>query len=942
MASMMRFRVLGPLEVEKDGTVLELGSRKQKTVLALLVANAGSSVPVDHCLVAVWGDDASTGSVRSLHTYMSNLRSTIDPDRQGVIERLGGGYRLNIPESSWVDWVEFDAVDENDPDEAEAALELWRGRPFQDVEDDWARPLATAWEDKRIACVLTWADDRIEKEDAGVVLTRLEELVDEHPLHEPLTARLMLALYVTGRQADALAACKALRDKLANELGIDPSPEIQELEDRILTQDSTLLPRPGTPTNVPAALSKTIGRTRERELLSDFLDSSRLLTITGAGGVGKTTAARDLARSHLDDYPDGVWWFELAPITDPSVVLNEMIGAMRLPPPQNEDTLDYLCRGLSGSTSLLVFDNCEHLIDTVARVVTAVLGAGDGVKVVATSREPLSVSGELAWALPPLSAPDAEVSTADALLKTDAGALFAARARQASPDFAVADANAARIAAICRRLDGLPFAIELAAARLRSMGLSELEGRLDDRFQILTGGSRTEVPHHRTLQSTVEWSYDLLSPDAQTLYADVSVFRGGFDLDAAEAVTELDGIVDPVDSLVASSLLIAESQWDTVRYRILETVREHGKNLLETSGRRDSARQSHLEWVGALVREGARYLEGEESARWAGRFRRETANIRTALAYAAEHDPVTGAAICGGLSRYWFAYATDVDVTGLEDSVSFLDEGRRWSELMLEAELPPKIRARLLTGLGGLLLIRMGRFEEAAAKVREAQEIWQALEDERNLGWAVFYEALASWSQVPIDRTVALLDRSTELHTNVDDPFGKFTSSYMRGLARAAAGDVDSARADLIPFIAMAQQPVSPWVAGHANDTASFLATLEGERDDAALDGARTAVETFLSVPNYACLCHAIYTVGMQLAATGRLDDAARILGVVQAIRNRLGMVIPPYEDRTFWIEDLGLNQLDQVRRTELEEEGRAMGTAAGIEWVKSLVGADT
>lgn len=937
----MRFRVLGPLEVEKDGKVLELGSRKQKTVLALLVANVGSAVSVDQCLVAVWGDEASMRSVRSLHTYISNLRSVIDPERQGVIEGLDGGYRLNISDADWVDWIEFTAADEEDPESAESALALWRGRPFQDVEDDWARPLITTWEEKRLACVLTWADDRIEKGDAMAVAPRLEELVDEYPLHEPLASRLLLALYVTGRQADALTACKALRKRLANELGIDPSPDIQDLEDRILAQDPTLLPRPSTPTNVPVALSETIGRERELEQLSSFLDRNRLLTITGAGGVGKTTAARDLARTRLDDFPDGVWWLELAPITDPSVLLNEMIGAMRLPPPQNEDALDYLRRIVAGSRSLLVFDNCEHLIDTVARVVTAVLGAGESVKVVATSREPLSVSGELTWALPPMSAPDVDVSTAEALLKTDGGTLFAARARQAAPDFSVTDDNAGRIASVCRRLDGLPFAIELAAARLRSMGLSELEGRLDDRFKILTGGSRTEVPHHRTLQSTVEWSYELLPPEAQTLYADVSVFRGGFDLEAAESVTDLDGIVDPLDSLVTSSLLITVTQGDTVRYHMLETVREHGEKLLEASGRRDSVRQSHLDWIGAMVREGARHLEGEQSAPWASRFRTETANIRSALAYAAEHDPVTGAAICGGLSRYWFAYATDVDVTRLEDSVSFLGEGRHWSEIMLEAELPPKIRARLLTGLGGLLLIRMGRFADAVKKVREAQKIWEGLEDDRNLGWAVFYEATASWSQVPIDETVAMFDRASTLHERAEDRFGTLTSTFMRGLAKAASGDVEAAKPDLLPFISLADQDISPWAKGHAHDTASLLAILEGGHDGEVLDEARAAISNFLAIPNYACLCHAIHTVGMHLAATGQLEDAARILGVVQSIRDRLGMVLAPYEDRTFWIEDLGLNLLDERRRSALYEEARQMGADAGVEWVKSLVGAD-
>lgn len=931
---MLRFRLLGPVAVERHGEPIDLGPRKQKTVLAVLAANAGSAVSVDRCLQAVWGEDASDATVRSLHTYISNLRGLVDPDRTGIIEGLDGHYRLNVPDGGSLDWVEFEAADADDPDAVESALGLWRGRPLSDVEDDWARPLITSWEERRIVYLISWADARLERGEHASVIADLEPLVDEYPLQEPLVGKLMLALYRSGRQADALRVHEQLRETLLDQLGIDPSPEIQEMQLRILEQDPSLLPRPATPTNVPVPLTETIGRREESQALSGFLDTTRLLTVSGAGGVGKTTAARDLARSRLEDFPDGVWWFELAPIADPSLILGEMVGAMRMPPPRGEHALDYVCRRLGDSTTLLVFDNCEHLVESVARIVNSILESCANVKVLATSREPLALSGELAWGLPPLSSPDERVATPDELLATDAGALFAARAVQALPGFQVTDENAGRIGSICRRLDGLPFAIELAAARLRSMGLGELEGRLDDRFRLLTGGSRSEVPHHQTLRGTVEWSYALLTPREQTLYTDLSVFRGGFGSDAAEAVSGLEDTYELLDSLVGHSLVVAEPEGDSVRYHMLETIREHGQELLSEAGRLDDIRRAHLAWVGDLVRQGARLLETEEDFVWSRRFRRETPNVRAALAYASEHDPVTGAAICGGLSRYWFVYATEVDVTQMEESTSFLEEGCNWSELMLEADLPPKIRARLLTGMGGLLLIRMGRFEEAVRAVTEAQTLWKELGDKRNEGWAIFYEGTASWSLVPIERTIELFDKSTELHREVEDPFGSVASPYMRGVARAVSGDLEAARRDLVEYVEVAGSVPTPWISGHANDTRSLLAVLDGETGAEAMEGARLAIEEFRAVPNYACICHAIQTAGMYLAATGQLEDAARSLGVVQSVRDRLGMVMPPYEDRSFWIEDMGLADLDNERRRELEEEARAMGPGAGIDWV--------
>lgn len=938
----MQFRLLGPVEVLSDGEPLHLGSRKQKTVLAVLAANANRPVPVDRCLQAAWGEDAPSGAVRSLHTYVSNLRSIVDSNRTGMIERLDGAYRLNLPESVTTDWHEFERLARSDElSELEKGLAMWRGRPLQDVEDGWAQPMITSLEQTRLAVLERWADLRLESGEPADLAVRLEELTEEHPLHEPFWARLMLALYRAGRQADALAAFQLLRLRLAEELGIDPSPEVQELEERILTQDPLLMAMRATPTNLPAPLTETVGRAEENKTLAGLFDNTRLLTITGAGGVGKTTAAKELARSRLHEFPDGIWWFELAPLSEPSLILSEMMGAMRLPPATTEDPLDHVRRRVASSRTLLVFDNCEHLVDQVAAVVSSVLAAGEGLKVLATSREPLSVSGEVAWSLPPLSSPDeADVS---AVLESGAGALFAIRAKQATSSFEVTADNAHRIASICRRLDGLPFAIELAAARLRSMGLSELEGRLDDRFKLLTGGSRSEVPHHQTLRGTVEWSYELLPSDAQTLYGDLSVFRGGFELEAAEAVSELDDTLDLLDSLVANSLVVADTGGDRVRYRMLETIREHAADVLEASGRLESVRRAHLSWLGALVRDGARELEGKAGPAWIARFRRETDNVRAALAYAADSDPVTGAAICGGLSRYWFTYATERDVTTLDDATSFLEEGRRWSQMMLDTEepLPPKIRARLLTALGGLLLVRLGRLDEAVAHLEEAGRLWDEIGDIRNQGWATFYKGAASWSMVPIGETIQLFDRAAHLHEEAGDPFGIVTSKLMRGYANAGSGEVERARDDFEASEAGSNQVGSPWLIAHADDALALVLVLEGRSDEEPARRMESAITRFRQIPNYACLCHAIQTAGMLMARDGELEDAARCLGVTRAIRGRLGMVTPPYEDRTLWVEEQGLADLDAESRHSAEEEGLSMTPEAGIDWVLKTIARD-
>jgi non-specific serine/threonine protein kinase len=527
------------------------------------------------------------------------------------------------------------------------------------------------------------------------------------------------------------------------------------------------------------------------------------------------------------------------------------------------------------------------------------------------------------------------------LLGADAARLFEIRAHEAYPAFEVTDGNAARIAAICRRLDGLPFAIELAAARLRSMGLSELENHLDDRFQVLTGGSRTEVPHHQTLRGTVEWSYELLEPEERRLYRLLSVFRGGFGLDAVEFVYRSDRALDLVDALVAQSLVVADRADDTTRYRMLETIREHGHDMLAAADEVASARAAQLAYVADLVGEGARKLEGRDSAAWMLRFRTETDNIRAALGYAVAADPVAGAAMCAGLSRFWFAYATERDVTTLDDATSFLQEGKRWSEQMLEAagpELPDKIRARLLLALGGLLDTRLGHYEDGITRLEEAEALWATIGNVRNQGWSVFYQGVASWGRIPIQETIGLLDRSVALHEEAEDAFGAGMSKHLRSLAFASAGDFDRAKPDLVASERLAQTTGNPFLLGHAEDGHALWAVAAGQAspEDRARIG--DVIRHFRTLGNYACLGHGIHTAAMLLAQEGRLEEAARCLGIVTAIRDRLGMVVTPCEDRTAWVEKLGVGAMDVAIRTKAEDTGRTVELKAGIDWVLTAI----
>lgn len=696
-----------------------------------------------------------------------------------------------------------------------------------------------------------------------------------------------------------------------------------------------------TPTNLPAPSVEFVGRAEELETLHEAIDGSRLLTMTGAGGVGKTTLAIEAARSRLDSHPGGVWLFELASLGDGRLLPSEVLGAMRRPAAADREPNEVLLEVLRTQQSLLVFDNCEHLLAEVADLVAAILRHAPQVSVLATSREPLGVRGERVWAIPTMSLPTDE--TVDEVLASDCGALFTARAAAAGQEGVLDASTAPIVATICRRLDGLPLAIELAAARLRSMSVQELDQRLEDRFKLLRTRHRDVVPHHQTLRDTVAWSYELLEPDDQRLYRCLSVFAGGFDLDAAEAMEgENVDVVEGLDHLVSQSLIEADRGVRT-RYRMLETIREFGAERLRVEGEHGEAARSHLDWVLGLTKEGARGLEGREQVFWLKRFRREIDNIRAALSWAIEHDPVTGGTIASALSRFFWMYATEGDSAEMSDSTSFLREGYDWSTSMLEVggdDLPEVLRARLQLGIGGLLCIRLGRFDEARERLAEAREIFERLGNDRSLGWATFYEGIAGFGSVDLEQSIRTMEEAVRLHERAEDRFGRSASTLLLGLYRTIS-DPASGRPYLERFQDWAAADGVPMGVAHANESLAFSDALQDEVGEESQRRAAEALALFRDINNYACLCHGLGSASAVLGREGDIEGAARALGLADTIRDRLSMAIAPYEERDSYAREIAGELVDGPAWLRAVAEGRTFEPDEGIDWVISRLGYD-
>ncbi|MGJ5751063.1 putative ATPase [Streptomyces puniciscabiei] len=661
----VRFSLLGTTQVLRpDGTAVPVGGARLRALLGVLALRAGRTVPVGVLVDEVWGADPPADAAGALQALVGRLRRTLGADAVASAE---GGYRLTAAPDD-VDLTRFErltgdglrALADGDPAKAavvlDDALALWRGPALADLPDHTAE--AARWETRRLDALRARHAAALALGHAEQALPELTALCDGHPLDEPLQALRLRALRDAGRPAQALAAYEDVRRLLADRLGSDPGPELRALHAELLTAEEHPAPRPETVGNLPARLTSFVGREADIEAIGADLAAARLVTLLGPGGAGKTRLSQEAAEAVRHTARDGVWLAELAPVDDPEAVPQAVLTAIgardtvlhgagaesiRAVTDRHDDPLERIVEHCARRRMLIVLDNCEHVIEAAARLTEHLLARCPELTVLATSREPLGVPGELVRPVEPLPEPVALRLLAD-------------RGAAARPGFRVEDDPEA-CAEICRRLDGLPLAIELAAARLRMLSPRQIADRLDDRFRLLTSGSRTVLPRQQTLRAVVDWSWELLDADERDVLARLSLFAGGCDLAAAEAVcgpVALDALGSLVDkSLVVAAPLPGGGADGGMRYRLLETVAEYAGERLDETGRRADAERAHLTYYRELARATDPLLRGPEQRTAIDRFQLEYENLRTALRHAvAARDEQE--ALCLVLSLLWF------------------------------------------------------------------------------------------------------------------------------------------------------------------------------------------------------------------------------------------------------------------------------------------------
>ncbi|WP_336211928.1 BTAD domain-containing putative transcriptional regulator [Nonomuraea sp. LPB2021202275-12-8] len=646
----MRFGILGPVEAwSSDGVRTPTGGPRLRAVLALLLVDADRVVSVERLVAALYGDMPPPAAANALQSQVSRLRRRLSAE----IEFNPAGYRLAI-DPGHVDAHRFERL-AREGGQALAAgdfhkaadvlgegLRMWRGPALADVREvPFAAMEADRLEELRVTAVEDRAEAALALGRQGDLVPELRAMVAAHPLRERLRAQLMRALDGAGRQAEALAVFDDARRTLAEELGADPSAELARAHLAVLRAEPAA--RPG----LPAQLTGFVGRAEDLARVGALLGTARLVTLTGPGGVGKTRLAIEAARRQAGE----VCFVDLAPLDHGAEVPQAVIAALglrasRLLPPGSPEPAARLVAGLADRALLLVLDNCEHVIGEVSRLIRRLLSACPRLRVLATSREVLGITGESLCAVSPLAVPGRAV-TAEEALGHPAVRLFADRA---APAFVVDDAGVGAVVRICAALDGLPLAIELAAARLRALTVHEVAARLDDRFGLLSRGDRTAAPRHQTLRAVIRWSWDLLEPDEQVLARRLTVFAGGATLETAERVCGLPGTADLMAALVDKSLVEAAGG----RYTMLETVRAFGAERLAEAGEQDTLRRAHATCFHDLAETADLYLRGARQLEWMAALAAEQGNLHAALRWAGRTDPSLGLRLAAALSWFWW------------------------------------------------------------------------------------------------------------------------------------------------------------------------------------------------------------------------------------------------------------------------------------------------
>ena len=983
------FRVaVGSRTIQDD----EWRLRKAAAIVKLLAFSPGHRMHREQAMDALWPE-------LEKRVASNNLRGAIYAARKALVSDPTAGSRYLASEDEslvlcphgdlWVDILAFElaastARRSRDPAAYEAALELYAGELLpRDRYEEWAHNRREELRELYLSVLVEQASAYERRGEFGPALEALRKVLAAKPTREEAHVGLMRLHALLGNKGEALDQYSKLADILSKVLGTEPSTSSRALREEIaagrfpLKEASSLAPSPGkeldaSQHNLPVARTSFVGRQREVVEIKRALVMTRLLTLTGAGGCGKTRLALEVARELAGVYPDGVWLAEFAPLSEGALVAQALATVLGVHEQPERSLTDTLVDFLRAKRALLVLDNCEHVVDSVAQLADILLNSALHIRVLATSRERLNVEGELNWLVPSLSVPNLLQSpTVEELAGYESARLFVERARHRNPAFTLTPENAHAVARICGRLDGIPLAIELAAARV-GLSVEQIATRLDDSLRLLTTGSRTASPRQKTLRGTLDWSYALLSERERRLFGQLSIFSGGWTLDAAEVVgaeghSQQGDVLDLLSRLVEKSLVVAEATGDgEVRYRMLEPLRQYAREKLEESSEREEVRRRHAKHFLTLAEQAEPELQGPEDKEWLEHLETEHDNLRAALSWAVEQkDNEQALRLAGALQPFWEAHG-------------HYSEGRRWLEKALQKEghAPAAVRAKALYAVSVMshLQTDTNRAEVAA---QEGMDLLADSEAESSLAysfrWMLGYAARL---RRDYERAKELLEENLRLSREADDKLGIADALPELGAILQFLGDYERAKQLYEEGIALCWELGYGARLGELLHYLGYILLLEGDYDRGAalneeaatlfrergykggldvvqknlgwvalLQGNQQRAKTFFVESLVLCkeLGNKIITSGSLeglacvAGATGVSEHAARLFGAAETIREAVGYEHLPEEDalRAPYFAN-SRSQLDEAAWEAAWEEGCAMSMQQAIEYALS------
>jgi predicted ATPase/DNA-binding SARP family transcriptional activator/DNA-binding CsgD family transcriptional regulator/Flp pilus assembly protein TadD len=975
------FRVsVGPRTITREAWRL----RKAAALMKLLALAPGHRMHREEAMGLLWPDSSRRAASNSLRGTLHAARKVLDPD-VGSLYLASEDEALVLCSGDEL-WVDVDAFEgavaaarrSRDPAAYRATLELYPGELLPDDRyEDWVENRRQELRRAFLSVLIELAGLYEERGDYGRGVETLHRFLSVDPTSEEAHAHLMRLHAYSGRQQEALSQYEQLARTLSRHFGTEPEVTTRRLRDEIVEGGFASLadsPQEGASDpgchNLPEPRTSFVGRGREMIEVKRSLTTTRLMTLTGAGGSGKTRLALEVARDLAGFYADGVWLIELAALSDPELVVQEVAGTLETQERSGSLLLQSLLDALGDREMLLLLDNCEHLIDAVARLAASLLDSCPRVRMLATSRQRLGVVGELTWLVPLLCAPTSqETLTVEELEGYESVRLFADRASKRHPSFELTPENARAVARVCTSLEGIPLAIELAAARVGMLSAGQISERLERSLDLLTRGERTADHRHQTLRATLDWGYELLGLPEQALLGMLSVFAGGFTLEAAESVGARGGVeemevLELLTTLVENSLVVAEESWERgARYRLLEPVRQYAGEKLEASGDAEAVRSRHAEFFLALSEVAEPELRGPRQAEWLDRLETEHDNLRTSLSWSLGQVLDHGPRIACALSLFWYTRG-------------YLSEGRTYLEAVAGNDtVPATVRARALDGLGWIAEPQ-GDYERARVAYEESLRLYRRSNDRRGVA-----NALGDLGSLMLDRgdyaqATSLLEESLALHRQLgsrEDVIGVLDSL---GVLASAKGDPEQSMAYFSEALGLSRGT------GNVRRTAASLGNLgitmlvrgDPDRATAMLDESLVLFREIGDISNVAIglmysalaaltrgdhervrvlskeslkllqkaedkqhVADCLEIMAGAAAAWNRAQRAARLWGAAESIREEIGVHLQP-EDRKVLDPYLAAARLSlgDVAWLVALAEGRAMKPEQAIEYALS------